>query len=48
MADRVAVMKDSHLVETGDVDELFARPAADYTRQLLAAAAAAAPVEART
>ncbi|MEV4559587.1 ABC transporter ATP-binding protein [Kitasatospora sp. NPDC049285] len=37
LADRVAVMKDGHLVETGEVDEVFARPAADYTRRLLAA-----------
>ncbi|GAA4881587.1 ABC transporter ATP-binding protein [Kitasatospora terrestris] len=37
LADRVAVMQDGRLVETGDADELFARPAADYTRRLLAA-----------
>ncbi|MFG2825657.1 dipeptide ABC transporter ATP-binding protein [Kitasatospora sp. NPDC048365] len=37
LADRVAVMQDGRLVETGAADELFARPAADYTRRLLAA-----------
>ena len=36
-ADRVAVMQGGELVETADVDTLFARPASDYTAQLLAA-----------
>ncbi|MGW2397373.1 dipeptide ABC transporter ATP-binding protein [Kitasatospora sp. NPDC001664] len=37
LADRVAVMTDGRLVETGEVTEVFARPAAAYTRRLLAA-----------
>ncbi|MEV0915633.1 ABC transporter ATP-binding protein [Streptomyces sp. NPDC049967] len=36
-ADRVAVMRHGEVVETGDVDQVFARPAAQYTRDLLAA-----------
>ncbi|ROQ72926.1 ABC transporter ATP-binding protein [Streptomyces sp. NBC_01260] len=36
-ADRVAVMRHGEIVETGDVDQVFARPAAEYTRSLLAA-----------
>ena len=36
-ADRVLVMKDGELVETGHVREVFARPRHPYTRQLLAA-----------
>jgi len=37
MAHRVIVMKDGEVVESGDADELFAAPRADYTRALLAA-----------
>jgi oligopeptide/dipeptide ABC transporter ATP-binding protein len=37
MADRVCVMKDGAYVEEDQVDALFARPKADYTRALLAA-----------
>jgi microcin C transport system ATP-binding protein len=37
MADRVAVMTKGEIVETGRVDEVFARPRHDYTRHLLAA-----------
>ncbi|WP_280264025.1 ABC transporter ATP-binding protein [Nocardia abscessus] len=37
IADRVVVMRDGAVVEQAPVDELFARPAADYTRALLAA-----------
>jgi ABC-type dipeptide/oligopeptide/nickel transport system ATPase component len=37
MADSVVVMKDGRLAESATVLELFARPASDYTRSLLAA-----------
>ncbi|MFD5385771.1 ATP-binding cassette domain-containing protein [Streptomyces sp. NPDC127074] len=36
-ADRVAVMNKGKVVETGDVLDVFDRPADDYTRKLLAA-----------
>ncbi|MEE4545053.1 ABC transporter ATP-binding protein [Streptomyces sp. V4-01] len=36
-ADRVAVMHHGEVVETGDVLDVFDRPADDYTRRLLAA-----------
>ncbi|WP_051124615.1 dipeptide ABC transporter ATP-binding protein [Amycolatopsis benzoatilytica] len=38
IADRVAVLRHGKLVEEAPAEELFARPAADYTRELLAAA----------
>jgi len=37
IADRVLVMKDGRVVESGDVREIFAAPAHPYTRALLAA-----------
>jgi peptide/nickel transport system ATP-binding protein len=37
MADRVAVIKDGRIVETGGVRDAFTNPKAPYTRQLLAA-----------
>ncbi len=37
MADRVAVMKSGEIVEQGGVLEIFDKPAAAYTRELLAA-----------
>ena len=37
MADRIIVMKDGKIVETGDADKIFHRPEHAYTRQLLAA-----------
>ncbi|WP_149038529.1 ABC transporter ATP-binding protein, partial [Kitasatospora sp. MBT63] len=37
LADRVAVMKDGRLVETGEATEVFTNPTAEYTRALLAA-----------
>nr|WP_086055563.1 ABC transporter ATP-binding protein [Protofrankia coriariae] len=36
-SDRIIVMKDGQVLETGDVATVFARPAHAYTRQLLAA-----------
>lgn len=36
-ADRVLVMKESRMVEQGDVEEIFYRPREEYTRNLLAA-----------
>ena len=48
IADRVVVMRQSRIVETGEAAAIFARPAHDYTRTLLAAVpklgAAAGPV----
>ena len=37
IADRVAVMREGRIVETGALDDVLERPAHDYTRQLLAA-----------
>jgi ABC-type glutathione transport system ATPase component len=37
VSDRVAVMKQGQLVEYGPVEQVFARPASDYTRALIAA-----------
>ncbi|KPM54200.1 peptide ABC transporter ATPase [Frankia sp. R43] len=37
LADRVVVLRSGRVVETSPVLELFARPQADYTRELLAA-----------
>jgi peptide/nickel transport system ATP-binding protein len=37
MADRVVVMHDGRMVESGAVERIFANPQADYTRMLLAA-----------
>jgi peptide/nickel transport system ATP-binding protein len=36
MCDRVMVMKDGKVVETGAVDEIIERPRQDYTRRLIA------------
>ncbi|MQY06277.1 dipeptide ABC transporter ATP-binding protein [Actinomadura macrotermitis] len=36
VSDRVAVMKDGAIVETGDVGPIFTAPRHDYTRELLA------------
>jgi peptide/nickel transport system ATP-binding protein len=38
MADRVVIMRHGRMVEQGTAADLFARPQADYTRELLAAA----------
>jgi peptide/nickel transport system ATP-binding protein len=37
MADRIMVMKDGSVVETGDVEEVIGRPRHPYTKQLLLA-----------
>ena len=36
VSDRVLVLKDGRVVESGQVDDVFYRPQADYTKQLLA------------
>ncbi|GAB2460759.1 peptide/nickel transport system ATP-binding protein [Conyzicola lurida] len=36
VSDRVLVLKDGRVVESGPVDDVFYRPRADYTKQLLA------------
>src|SRR6056297_2866054 len=43
IADRVCVMKDGEVVETGPTAEIFANPAHPYTQKLLAAEAVGAP-----
>jgi len=35
MADRVVVMKDGHMVETGEKEEVFKHPTSSYTRHLI-------------
>ncbi|SBW24176.1 oligopeptide/dipeptide ABC transporter ATPase [Candidatus Protofrankia californiensis] len=37
VSDRIIVMKDGHVVETGEVATVFAHPSHTYTRDLLAA-----------
>ncbi len=44
VADRVAVMKDGRLVETGTIHEVFRAPKHHYTRALLAAEPSGAPL----
>ncbi len=43
IADRVCVMKDGEIVETGPTEPLFANPRHSYTRKLLAAEAVGRP-----
>ena len=44
IADRVCVMKDGEIVETGPTDEIFAAPQHPYTQKLLAAESTGGPV----
>ena len=46
IADRVCVMKDGHIVETGPTAEIFDNPQHPYTQMLLAAHATGAPLPA--
>ena len=46
VADRVAVMTEGEIVETGGVEDVFDRPQHDYTRMLLAAEPKGEPVAA--
>ena len=46
IADRVVVMHDGVIVEEAAVDDLFGRPAAEYTQSLLASGAEAGPASA--
>ncbi|MBT9386387.1 ABC transporter ATP-binding protein [Pseudooceanicola sp. CBS1P-1] len=43
IADRVYVMKDGEIVETGPTADIFANPQHDYTKKLLSASAAGVP-----
>jgi microcin C transport system ATP-binding protein len=43
IADRVYVMKDGHIVETGNTADVFDAPQHDYTRQLLSTHAIGTP-----
>jgi microcin C transport system ATP-binding protein len=43
MAKRVAVMTKGHIVEQGETEQIFTRPAHDYTRHLLASEPKGAP-----
>ena len=43
IADRVCVMKDGEIVETGPTAEIFANPRHDYTKKLLSARAVGEP-----
>lgn len=47
ISDRVAVMYFGHLVEVGEVEQIFERPAHPYTRALLSAVPIADPVRQR-
>jgi microcin C transport system ATP-binding protein len=35
MADRIVVMKDGHMVEAGDIEDVFTNPTSSYTRHLI-------------
>jgi oligopeptide transport system ATP-binding protein len=41
LSDRILVMKDGRVVETGSTDEILERPREAYTQELVAAAALA-------
>ena len=47
VADRVAVLRDGHIVETGDVTDVLGDPTDQYTRDLLDSVLVADPVEQR-
>ena len=47
IADKVCVMKDGEIVEAGPTAEIFANPRHDYTRTLMNARAAGAPIPVR-
>ncbi len=36
MCDRIMVMKDGEIIESGETEEVFASPRQEYTRALLA------------
>ncbi|KIZ34388.1 MULTISPECIES: ABC transporter ATP-binding protein [Rhodopseudomonas] len=48
IADRVAVMRQGRLVETGALDDILRKPTMDYTRNLLAAVPSLVPRAPRT
>jgi peptide/nickel transport system ATP-binding protein len=37
MCDRIMIMNQGRIVETGNAENVFSHPASDYTRKLIAA-----------
>jgi peptide/nickel transport system ATP-binding protein len=35
MSDRIIVLRNGEIAETGEADQLYAHPVSDYTKQLL-------------